>query len=349
MTKQALATALVAMVALSACARSTTVQARPADVYAGAPSQADIRNLLQDDNWWAGVPSFRVLPLDAATMPLNERFGVTQPFLHLGTAEDLVVRYDVFDTTASATTLMTDLKNAHSNSPTTPKAGDDTLYTVGLGEGGAPFVYRTYVRVGQVIVTIGWAHRDPAPSVQQLNKNAVKVVDGLKKVLSGKLRGSLKPVLTSEVPPPGRDITVLGAARLPIEAWVVMGRIALMDTFLQVIKKTGVTDFAFGDYALNNDTHMEVQTALVKFASPADAADWASVATGNQPDASGIASTYLPTGGTPAAGEYHYVFAAGTYGAMLVCKPSLDGEAATRECESPMERTALAWKIALGG
>ena len=349
MTKQTLVALLVGVIALSACGRSTTLQTRPADVYAGAPSQADIRTLLRDDNWWAGVPSFRVLPLDAATFPLNEQFGITQPYLHLGTAEDLIVRYDVFGTTSSATTLMTDLKNAHTGSPTSPKVGDDTLYTVVLGDGGAPFVYRTYVRVSQVIVTIGWAHRDPAPTLQQLNKNAVKVTDGLKKVLSGKTHGSLLAVGTNEVPPPGRDITPLGSARLPIEAWVIMGRIALMDTFLQVIKKTGITDFAFGDYALNNDTHMEVQTALVKFASPADASDWASVATGNQPDASGIASTYVPTGGSPAAGEYHYVFSAGSFGVLLVCKPSLDGEAATRECESPMERTAVAWKIALEG
>ncbi|HKW70897.1 MAG TPA: hypothetical protein VJP81_09965 [Candidatus Dormibacteraeota bacterium] len=349
MTRLTLAAVLVAVVVLSACGKSTSQLARQADIYASTPSQADIRTLLQDDNWWAGVPSFRVLPLDAATFPLNEQFGITQPFLHLGTAEDLVVRYDVFDTTSGATTTMSDLKTAHANSPTTPKVGDDTLYTVFLSEGGAPFVYRTYVRVSQVIVTIAWAHRNPAPTVQQLSKNAHLVVDGLKKALAGKIRGSLKPVGAGELPPPGRDITPLGSTRLPIEAWVVMGRIALMDTFLQVIKKAGLTDFAFGDYALNNDTHMEVQTALVKFGSATDASDWASVATGSQADQNGIASTYLPTGGTPAAGEYHYVFAAASYGALLVCKPSLDGEAATRECEGPMERTALAWKIALGG
>jgi hypothetical protein len=349
LTERALAALVVAMMAMAACGKSSNLVAGPAEIYAGAPTQADIRTLLRDDNWWAGVPSFRLLPLDAATFPLNERFGITQPYVHLGTSEDLVVRYDVFDTTSSATSLMSSLKSAHSGSPTSPKVGDDTLYTVLLGEGGAPFIYRTYVRVGQVIVTIGWAHRDPAPTVQQLSRNANKVVDGLKKALAGKLRASLKPVGTNDVPPPGRDITPLGSARMPIEAWVVMNRIALMDTFLQLIKKTGIADFAFGDFALNNDTHMEVQTALVRFASVADATEWASIATGNPPDQSGIASTYLPTGGTPAAGEYHYVFAAGTYGALLVCKPSLDGEAATRECEGPMERTALSWKIALGG
>ena len=349
MTRRLLAIAVLALVAISACGKQSTTAARPADIYAGAPSQAAVRTLLGDDNWWAGPPSFRVLPLDASTMPLNVRFGVTQPYLHMGTAEDLVIRYEVYNTTSSASTFMTELKSINAGSPTTPKVGDDTLYTLGFGDGGAPFIYRTYVRVGQVVVTIAWSHRDPAPTVQQLSRNATAVVDGLKKVLAGKLHGTIKVVGATELPPPGTDITLLGATRLPIEAWVAMGRIALMYTFLDAIKKTGVRDFAFGDFALNNDTHMEVQTAVVQFATNADASDWASVAAGNAPDQEGISSTYVPVGGTPAAGEYHYVFAVGSIGVLLVCKPSIDGEAASRECEAPLERTAVAWKIALGG
>jgi hypothetical protein len=33
----------------------------------------------------------------------------------------------------------------------------------------------------------------------------------------------------------------------------------------------------------------------------------------------------------------------------MVCKPSIDGEAASRECEAPLETTAIAWKLALNG
>ena len=53
--------------------------------------------------------------------------------------------------------------------------------------------------------------------------------------------------------------------------------------------------------------------------------------------------------GNPASGEYHYLFAAGDYGVTLICRASLSGEAASRECEGPMQNTAVAWKIALGG
>jgi hypothetical protein len=93
---------------------------------------------------------------------------------------------------------------------------------------------------------------------------------------------------------------------------------------------------------------MEVQTALLKFSAEADATSWASTFATGTPDQSGVASAYLPMGGTPAAGEYHYFFVQGVYGVMMVCKPSLDGEAASRECEDPLERTAIAWKFALG-
>src|SRR4029077_11627428 len=116
--------------------------------------------------------------------------------------------------------------------------------------------------------------------------------------------------------------------RLPVESWVVMARSALPGTVVQLMQGIGVTDFVYGDYALNLDTHMEVQTALLKFATDADASSWASTFAGATPDTSGIASAYLPVGGTPAAGEYHYFFVQGVYGVMMVCKPSLDGEAA---------------------
>jgi hypothetical protein len=346
LTRRLLAAVVVAAVALSACAKAT-FNARPADIYAAGPSEADVRVLLGDSNWWAGPPSFDVPPLDAATRPLTERYSVSREFLRLGTDEKLAIRYTVFDKASSATALMTDLRNALGASPSTPKVGDDVLYYGAAGSGGAPYVTRTFVRLGQILVTIVWTRKDPAVTVQQLGKNAAKVVDGLKKVVAGKVRASPQPVATMELPPPGRDITLLGATRLSIDAWVVMTRTGLLGTILDLMQKGGVTDFAYGDYALNNDTHMEVQSALLKFPTSADATGWVSFFSSTEPDQYGIVSSYIPLGGTPAAGEYHYYFAEGVYGGMLICKPTQDGEAASRECENPLEATAVAWKLAL--
>jgi hypothetical protein len=342
---------VVAALVLAACTRSGGfgANAKPADIYAAMPTETQIRTLMGDSNWWEGAPSFEVLPLDAATAPFTEKYSVSQSFLHLGTDEQLVIRQTVFDSVSSATTQMTNIKNAFGATPTTPRVGDDVAYYAVAGGGGAPFVTRTFVRLGQIIVTVIWSRKDSSITVDQLAKTASLVVAGLKNVAAGKVRSSLQSVGATELPPPGLDITLLGSARLPIETWVVMTRSGLPGAVGSVMKSTGVTDFAYGDYALNLDTHMEVQTALLKFATDADATTWASTFAGGTPDQSGVASAYLPMGGTPAAGEYHYFFVQGVSGVMMVCKPSLDGEAASRECESPLERTAIAWKFALGG
>jgi hypothetical protein len=342
---------VIGAVVLGACTRSAGgfgAGAKPADIYAGLPTEAQIRTLMGDSNWWEGAPSFEVLPLDAATTALTEKYSISESFLHLGTDEQLAIRETVFDTVSSATTQMTNIKNAFGTSPTTPKVGDDVAYYAGAAGGAAPFVTRTYVRLGQILATIIWTRKDSSITVDQLARNASLVVAGLKNVAAGKVRSSLQSVSPKELPPPGLDITLLGSARLPIETWVVMTRAALPVAAGSAIQSVGVTDFAYGDYVLNLDTHMEVQTALLKFATDTDATNWASTFAGSAPDQSGIASGYLPMGGTPAAGEYHYFFVQGVYGGMMVCKPSLDGEAASRECEDPLERTAIAWKFALG-
>ncbi len=94
---------------------------------------------------------------------------------------------------------------------------------------------------------------------------------------------------------------------------------------------------------------MEVRSALLTFATATAAADWASTWSSGTPDQNNIASAYVPTTGVEGSGEYHYFFTAGTFGGMLVCKSSIEGEAASRACEGPMERTAIGWKFALGG
>jgi hypothetical protein len=342
---------LAALVAVS-CAKlgSTGTNAQPADIYAAGPNVSDVQGLFGgDNNWWQGPPSFEVRPLDAATLPFAERFSITQQFLHLGTAEQLLVRYTVYDKISSATTRMTDLQNALGLSPTSPKVGDQVLYYGLGGTGAAPYITRTFVRVGQIVVQVIWSRKDGVPTVAQLGKNAAKFVDGLKKVLAGKVKAAPVAVNQKYLPTPGLDITYLGSAQLPIEAWLVMDGLALPEAALAVLHGEGISNFVFGDFVLNNDTHMEVRTALLPFPSATAATDWASTFAPGTPDQAGVASAYIPVGGTPASGEYHYFFTSGAYGGMLICKPSIDGEAATRECEAPMERTAIAWKLSLGG
>jgi hypothetical protein len=151
------------------------------------------------------------------------------------------------------------------------------------------------------------------------------------------------------LPPAGLDITFLGAAQLPIEAWVVMDQLAIPAPLATALHAQGVNNFGFGDYALNNDTHMEVQAAVLTFTTATEATDWANNFSTSTPDQTGISTAYIPGSGVEGAGEYHVLFAAGTHGAMLVCRATVEGEAASRACEGPLTRTALAWKLSLGG
>src|SRR5260370_36584343 len=134
-----------------------------------------------------------------------------------------------------------------------------------------------------------------------------------------------------------------------MEAGLVMDGLALPEAALGVLHGEGTSNLVFGDYVLNNDTHREVRTALLPFPSATAATDWASTFAPGMPDQAGVASAYIPVGGSPAAGEYHYFFTAGAYGGMRICKPRLDGGAAARGGGAAMERTATAAKLTLGG
>jgi len=346
---------VVTAVIVSACAApgSATTRAKPMDVYAIAPSESDVRSLLGDSNWTETPPSFEVLPLDFATRNPLEQYSVSVRFIRLGTAEELFARYTLYDKSSSATTAMSDFQLAFGTSPTSPKVGDQVLYYGLGGSGGAPLIYRTFVRVGQVVVTIVWARKDRMASSQQLldqlAKNAKKFTAGVKNL--GKVHSNLKPVDAKQLPPPNLDLTLLGSAMMPIGAFPPMTDAALPDTVAAILRQGGVNSFAYGDFALNNDTHMEVQTALLAFGAPADALGYASGFGGalGAPDPSGLYSQYVPTSGSPDAGKYHYIFSTGVYGIYMICKSSVDGEAASRECESPMKRTATAWSLALQG
>ena len=340
---------LIGVIAAS-CASSSSGQtsAKPGDLYSVIPTQADVRKLMGDSTWWAGAPSFEVRPLNAETSFASEKYSVSQLFIHLGTAEELIARYTLFDKSSSATSTMSDLQKFYGTSVAGPKVGDQVLYYGSAGTGGAPYITRTFVRVGQVMLTLLWSRKDAGTTVGMLGRNAKKFADPLKNL--GKVHATPSKVDAAALPPPGLDITLLGATNLPVESFVVLSRTALPDYVQSLMTDSGVTTFPYGDYALNNDTHMEVQTALLTLQSPAQATAWAKAfGPSQEPDAEGIYMGYIPTGGTPAAGIYVFTFAAGRYGGFLTCKSSIDGEAASRECEGPVRNTALAWKVALSG
>jgi hypothetical protein len=335
-------------VTLASCAKSGSRSATPNNLWAIVPTQDQVRTLMGDSNWYQGPPTFDVSPLDAGTRSLNLEYGLRMSYLHIGTDEQLFVEYEVLSTTSAATAFMTDLQNAHSGEPTTPKVGDQTLYYGATGNGGAPYEGRTFVRVGQIITALALSQKSPNIQVDMLAKVARAFTGKLSNL--SKVHPSPAAVDAKGLPPPGRSITRLGAANLPAEAFTVMTGTALPDNFTALLHQSNLNSFAYGDYVLNNDTHMEVQTAFFTLPSAADATGFAKIFGGGATaDADGIYWQYVPTGGTPAAGEYHYSFSQGQYGLFMICKASVGGEAASRECEDPVHTTAISWQLALQG
>jgi len=342
--------ALIAVVAITAgaCARSSSlsgaVRAQPIDLYGANPTLADVRTLLGSNDWWPGPPSFGVRPLDSASMSYKEKFHVVTRFAHIGTAETFDIAYTVWDSSSSATTTMTNLQSAFGTSASGPKVGDQALYYGSQGTGAAPFGTFTFVRIGQTVTTISLNLKDAFPKVAQLGRIASKVTSKLKDVLAGKVHVNPLPADdVSVLPPPGPDMTLLASVRLPIEAVVVMLGFASPEALASILRTTGVDSIVFGDYALNNDTHMEVRAGLFNFISAPDAATWLEALRGSHlVDPNGIATFY-----DDATGQYFSLVAAGTKSAILVCRSTSSVEAAARSCELPLTRVAPAWQLSL--
>ena len=343
-------TALIAVLAVvaSACTRPSAAgsNARPLDLYGATPTLADVRSLLGDINWWPGPPSFGVRPLDAASMSFREKFHVITRFAHIGTAETLDIEYMLWDSTSSATTEMTNAQAAFGTSVTGPKVGDQVLYYGSQTSGAAPFGTVTFVRVGQVVTTITLSLKDGFPTTAKLGKIASKVVARLKDVLAGKVHASPLPIGDAALlPPRGPDITLLGSLTLPIEAVVVMLGFASPEVLANVLHTTGVDNIVFGDYVLDNDTHMEVRAGLFNFATSQEATTWVDELRGGYTfDQNGIATFY-----DVGTGQYFSLFASGSKAAILVCRSTSSVEAASRSCESPLSRVGPAWQLNLTG
>jgi hypothetical protein len=343
---------LIALLAVtaSACARSSSPSSasrvQPIDLYGVNPSLGDVRALLGDSNWWPGPPSFGVRPLDSASMSSKEKFHVITRFAHIGTAETFEIIYTLWDSSSSATTAMNNVQSAFGTAVSGPKVGDQVLYYGSQGTGAAPYGFFTFVRVGRIVTTIALNLKDLSARIAQLAKIATKVTSRLKDVLAGKVHASPLPTAdVSLLPPPGPEMTLLASVRLPIEAVVVMLDSSSPEALAGILHTAGVDSIVFGDYVLDNDTHMEVRASVFNFINAQQATTWLDALRGDhRVDPNGIALYY-----DDSTGQYFSLAAAGTRSAVLICRSTSSGEAASRSCELPLSRLAPAWQISLTG
>jgi len=340
---------LLGVLAVSACARgSATTNARPADFYAASPSIADIRQLFGDNSWWALPPRFGVHPLNADRMPVAINYQVSQTFAHVGTAELLRIAYYVFDSTSTASTVMSNLQTASGAGASGTKLGDQSLYYGQMNAGSAaPYVALAYVRIGSSVTEATWSRKDAYPTVSALSLVAKKASSRVKDVMAGKVRASPQASGDlSQLPPPGMNMTLLGSARISVESSVLgFGVATAPQQLVDQLRQAGVSTVLYGDYVLNADTHMEVRTMLMEFSTSDFAAQWVDILRGTTPlDGAGIYSDYSDVSGT-----YFFAFSTGTKAAVLTCAASGPSEAASRACESPVYRETTGWKIGLGG
>ena len=344
-----MAAGAVLVIALVACGRTSGNNSGPsvATVYAGRVVLNDLNPVVRDlPSWWNGPPTFDVKPLNSATRSDVERFAVVVRFSHVGTGEQIRLRYQVYDTSAYATALMNAEQNALGTSLSGPKAGDQVLYyNQDAGGGPAPYMSEALVRVGQTVIVIVWARVDAYASTNSLGKVTATAANRLKSSTSGKLRVSPDP---SPAPgllaPPGPDVTLLGTARLPIEVVAQMLVYPAPTDMADFFHRAGVNDFAYGDYAVNADTRMEILTAGFAFSTPTGATDWIDAFYGGSTNLS--QGVYLNFESD--TGQYVAAFGAGTRGILIVCKSSAAGEEAGRSCEGTMVRLVSGWRMALG-
>jgi hypothetical protein len=115
------------------------------------------------------------------------------------------------------------------------------------------------------------------------------------------------------------------------------------ENFTTGFTELGANDFVFGDYALNADLHMEVRAAAFTFSSSSAAATWIDTFVGKSNlSSNGVFLQYFDP-----IKQYIGVFVAGSHGAILLCKSTLETEAASRACETPMVRVIDSWLVSL--
>ena len=350
------------MVSAGACrnilsSSSSSGAANILDVYAASPTAADATTLLGGGEWWTSAPTFAQRPLDAATMTSAIRYQVIRRYANVGTAETWRVVYTQFDGSTSANTVMSNIQTNAGNGVSGPSAGDKALYygqqltpMPGTSPGGAPFETFTVVRLGAFVIESTWNRKDGFPRIAQLGTIAQKLVARLRDATNGKLHGT--PISANELaalPPLNGAMTLLGAVKLPVEAVALMVNAPAPTEVRQLFTGLGVKEFVFGDYVLDEDTHMEVQTAVFNFSSAADASSMFDVFRGTvAADSNGLAITYNSATGP---GQYDIVFVSGTRMGLMICRSTAEdsNEAASRACEAPIEAVSAAWRVTLNG
>lgn len=341
--------ASVALLASSCTSKlfSPTTISKPLDLYAATPSQGDASSLLGGGQWWTAAPTFDMVPLNLATASSTVKFSIVRRYQNIGTSETWRLRYSQLDKAASATKVMTDIQSSNGAGSGGSGVGDQSLnYGLQQSSGAAPYEVISLIRVGSILVESTWNRKDGFPTSKQLSAMGRKLVSKIRDAIAGKVHGTAPPTQDlAHLPPVGPDITLLGSVKLPVEALPLMLNSAAPVDTVTPFKDRQVTDFVYGDYALDKDTHMEVQAGLFSFSTATDATDlFTAIAGGTQPDANGILRTYDDTSGP---GQYEYFFASGTYIGMLICRSTSDLEAASRSCEKPLESVGAAWSASL--
>src|SRR5262245_16166170 len=183
---------VLALIGVAGCTRSSKSGggATPDQVYAAGPSVQDVRATLGSDTWWEGTPSFMIRPLGLPTMSQNTKFEITQHFVHIGTAEQFVADYLVFNSSSTATTLFNNIQSIEST-VAGPRVGDQSMY-FGTRSHSDTALYDTtaIVRVGQIIVEIDLTNGQGFVDVSTMGKLATKLVSRLKSALAGHLHAS---------------------------------------------------------------------------------------------------------------------------------------------------------------
>jgi hypothetical protein len=337
--------ALLLAPALMSCGRtSTDTGPSLATVYAGRVSLGDVTSVLGDAQGWApGPPTFDVRPLKSGTRSDANRFAVTIPFSHVGTREGLRIQSQVWSSTTIATAVMDLNKALSGNSLTGPRAGDQVLYyNQNLQAGAAPYASEAFVRVGQTVINIAWTRVSSFAKTSDLGKVAVKAAARLKDGLSGKVHPAPTPASDPMLLAPlGPDLTLLGSDRLPVEVVPQILVVPNPDSVVKLFGQLGVSDFVYGDYALDVDTRMEVLTSGFTFLDPNGAKKWLNAYYGSSNLTSGLYFQYEKD-----TGQYVAAFGVGNRGILMVCKSSAAGEEAARSCEG-MARVVDGWLPAL--
>ena len=341
-----LAAILVAVTLVAgACARSSAGTAASSNaLYQSTIQLTDVAPLLGDSSkWWPAPPTFGVRPLNVATLADQERYEITVRFNHSGTPEGVEVLYVVWDSVVTATAVMDNTASALGASLSGPKAGDQVLYYNKQQQvGAAPYDSETLIRVGQTEVIMVWSQTLGFAATSQSGKIAARVVSRLRQGLA--LKSHPVPVIDPALlPPVGPDLTLLGAAELGVQATAALLDTPAPDALVKDFSILGVNDFVYGDFALNDDTRMEMRSAAYTFSDPAAATTWLSAAFGQSNlDSTGEFATF-----DAATEQYVAAFASGAHGAILICKSSARFEAASKACELPMSRVSGAWRAAL--